>query len=169
MKPIKIVTFAGLFACALPAYAATYGATARADVINRAGDIIGTAALTQGETGVLIRVKVAGLAPGPHGLHLHAHGACDPRDGFQTAKGHSGTGDKGEGLLNPSGPKPGDIPNIYVGADGIGQMEAYATEVVLSDTNGAAFIIHAFTDDHTSRPIGGADGRVACGVIETAQ
>ena len=35
----------------------------------------------------------------------------------------------------------------------------------LLDEDASALVIHANPDDHMSQPVGGAGGRVACGVI----
>ena len=147
--------------------------TAKATLINVDGEEAGMATLTQGPSGVFVHVKVEGLTPGKHGLHLHAHGVCEPHEGFKTAKGHVGLVPGGHGLLNPEGPEPGDIPNIFVGADGVGEMEAFTSLVSLVegpnnllDADGSTFIIHENADDHVTQPIGGAGARVVCGVIE---
>lgn len=146
---------------------------ASASLVDPAGKEIGVAHLTQGAKGVLIHLKVSGLAPGKHGLHLHGVGVCDGGEGFKTAAGHVGKVDGGHGLLNPKGPEPGDIPNIFVGADGTGEMEAYTSLVSLKegdhnllDADGSTLIIHEGPDDHITQPIGGAGGRVACGIIK---
>lgn len=146
---------------------------AQASLINKDGAEIGMAYLEEGKTGVLIHVKVSGLAPGKHGLHLHSHGVCEAGEGFKTAKGHVGKVEGAHGLLNSKGPEAGDLPNLYVGADGTGEMEAFSTKVSLEkgehallDENGSTFIIHEAGDDHKSQPIGGAGGRVACGIIK---
>jgi len=146
---------------------------AKATLINVDGEAAGMATLTQGPSGVLIHLKVSGLTPGKHGLHLHAHGVCEPHEGFKTAKGHVGLVPGGHGLLNPEGPEPGDLPNLFVGVDGVGEMEAFTSLVSLVegpnnllDEDGSTFIIHENADDHLTQPIGGAGARVACGVIE---
>jgi len=146
---------------------------ASATLVNAEGAEIGVAHLVQAPTGVLIHVKVSGLAPGKHGLHLHSLGVCEGNEGFKTAKGHVGGAEGAHGLLNPAGPEPGDIPNIFVGADGNGQMEAFTSLVSLKgdknnllDADGSTFIIHENPDDHITQPIGGAGGRVACGIIK---
>ncbi len=145
---------------------------ASASLINIEGKEIGVAHLVQGPNGVLLHVKVSGLTPGKHGLHLHSHGVCEPGAGFKTAKGHVGKVEGAHGLLNPKGPEPGDLPNIFVGADGTGEMEAFTTLVSLKgdetllDANGSTFIIHEKADDHITQPIGGAGARVACGIIK---
>lgn len=176
-KLIMIAAMSALATTSISAFAATTtahtGGGAKAKLIDAAGAEIGVAHLTQGPSGVLIHVKVSGLKPGAHGLHLHTLGVCETGEGFKTAKGHVGTVEGGHGLLNPKGPEPGDLPNIFVGADGKGEMEAFTSLVSLSDgahplldQDGSSFIIHENADDHLTQPIGGAGGRVACGIIE---
>ena len=146
---------------------------ASAIMLDASGAEIGSAKLVQGPAGILVHVKVTGLEPGAHGLHLHSVGVCDTGEDFETSEGHVGKAEGTHGLLNPEGPEPGDLPNLYVAADGIGDAEFFATMVSLGegendllDEDGSAFIVHADPDDHRSQPIGGAGGRVACGVIE---
>ncbi len=169
---VRSVTLAAVVFAA-PAIAGGTHPSASADLINKDGTSIGVAHLSQGPSGVLIYVKVSGLEPGKHGLHLHSHGECDPGTGFKSAKGHVGKVEGAHGLMNPKGPEPGDLPNIFVGADGIGEMEAFSTLVSvkggahgLLDADGSTFIIHEAADDHISQPIGGAGGRVACGILK---
>lgn len=147
-------------------------ATAIATFIDADSREIGTATLTEGPNGVLIHLRVEGLAPGNHGLHLHANGTCATETGFKSAEGHVGKTEGGHGLLNPDGPEPGDLPNLFVAENGVGEMEAFTTLVSLTegeanllDADGSSFIIHEAADDHLSQPIGGAGGRVACGTI----
>ena len=149
------------------------GATASADLFGISGTAIGTADMIQAPTGVLIRVNVEDLTPGAHGLHIHDHAMCEPDTGFTSAKGHHGKVEGAHGLLNPKGPEAGDLPNIFVGADGRGQGEFFTTLISLNtdsplsifDDSGASFIIHENADDHITQPIGGAGKRVACGII----
>ena len=172
--PVLAAATLALIAAASPALADGHAkaAKAQATIINIDGETIGTATLRQGPTGVLMHIKVSGLTPGAHGLHLHSHGVCEPGEAFKTAKGHVGLVPGGHGLLNPKGPEPGDLPNIFVGADGVGEMEAFTTSVSLTDgpnnlldADGSTFVIHENPDDHMSQPIGGAGARVACGEI----
>lgn len=172
---MKKILLATALLTVLPFSIAHSAGTASATLIGKDGSNIGVANLIQGPKGVLIHVKVEGLTPGKHGLHLHSHGVCEPSAGFKTAKGHVGKVAGAHGLMNPNGPEPGDIPNIFVGADGKGEMEAYATAVSLNggnnpllDADGSTFIIHIGPDDHITQPIGGAGARVACGIIKAA-
>lgn len=138
---------------------------------------VGLLTLAEGPRGVLIRINLLpnALSPGWHGLHFHETGDCGGQ-AFSAAGAHAGHGDNAShGLLNPEGPEQGDLPNLLVP---IGQrptvVELYSSTVSvtgarfrtkLSDADGAAFVIHSAPDDHTSQPIGGAGGRVACAVI----
>jgi superoxide dismutase, Cu-Zn family len=147
---------------------------ARANLIGTSGAIIGQVRMEQGRTGVLIRAEIAAgsLAPGWHGLHLHATGDCSDVGAFQLSGGHHGKADGAHGLMNPAlGPEPGDLPNLWVAADGSAGYEAFSSLFELApalDGDGLSMIIHASEDDHRSQPIGGAGARVACGVVEAA-
>ena len=145
---------------------------AGADLIDTAGEVIGTVEFEQTPTGVLIDVTAAGLPPGPHGIHLHAVGSCGPD--FTAAGGHVNPDGKAHGLRHPDGPDNGDLPNLYVAADGTARAEFFTTLVsvagggalpALLDEDGSAVIVHEHPDDHLTQPIGGAGGRIACGVI----
>ncbi|MEP1480272.1 superoxide dismutase family protein [Sulfitobacter sp.] len=174
---IKLLATCAVVSAGTPLVAETHenAEIATAQLVGLDGDKIGTATLTQGSGGVLIHVKVEGLTPGKHGLHLHAIGECAGDHGFKSAKGHVGLIEGGHGLLNPEGPEPGDLPNIFVGSDGEGEMEAFTTFVSLVggdnnllDVDGSSLLIHEGPDDHRSQPIGGSGGRVACGTIAKA-
>ena len=137
-----------------------------AEMRNAAGDPIGTVVMQQGSGGFLVTVMVEGIEPGPHGIHIHSVGTCAPD--FKASGGHINVDDKQHGLLNPDGPDNGDLPNIYADADGAVQAELFTTLVdpeMLMDDDGSAIVIHENADDHSTQPIGGAGGRIACGVL----
>ncbi|MCE2482129.1 MAG: superoxide dismutase family protein [Alphaproteobacteria bacterium] len=144
---------------------------AAADIVNGDGDVIGKAAFEQTPTGVLISIDVTGLPPGGHGIHLHATGSCTPD--FKAAAGHINPDKAKHGLRNPEGPDNGDLPNLFAAADGSARAEFFTTRVSVSaggtpallDEDGSAVIIHENPDDHMTQPIGGAGGRIACGII----
>ena len=152
------------------------GIWAKADIVNPEGDVVGTAKFEQAPTGVLITVSVGGLVPGAHGIHLHAVGACTPD--FKAATGHITSTDEAlHGLKNPERTADngdnGDLPNLYAAVDGTAQAEFFTSLVTVSggtmpallDTDGSTVIIHESPDDHITQPIGGAGGRVGCGII----
>lgn len=169
-RALVLVALATLSVAALPAAAADMAA---AEMVNTDGKVIGEVTFEQAPGGVLLFVKVTGLPPGPHGIHLHSVGGCTPD--FKAAKGHINPDKRAHGLRNPDGPDNGDLPNLYVAADGTGMAEFYTTLVsvtdgkrapALLDADGSAVIIHANPDDHMTQPIGGAGGRIACGVVK---
>ena len=169
----RILATLAATAFALPAVAGGHITGAQAELISIDGEVIGEATLKQGPHGVLIHLRVSGLKPGKHGLHLHSHGDCLPETGFKSANGHVGKVEGTHGLMNPDGPEPGDLPNIFVGADGVGEIEAFTSLVAIDggehsliDADGSSFIIHENADDHITQPIGGAGARVACGTIK---
>ncbi len=153
---------------------ATPGQTGQAAIINGQGAEIGKATLTQGATGLLIKVEATGLTPGWHGIHIHATGQCAAP--FTSAGAHINHTDPKtpHGLLNAQGPDDGDLPNLYAAADGSAKAEFFTTQTRISqdgpgqwlwDADGSALVIPANPDDHDSQPIGGAGGRVACAAL----
>lgn len=127
------------------------------------------------DSGMLMRVELIGLAQGWHGIHLHQVADCsDGAEGFKASGGHVDPSDMEHGLLNPAGPEPADLPNIYAGADGHATAEIHAGAVSLDaagaavrllDEDGFAVIVHENPDDHMTQPIGGAGARVACAAV----
>jgi Cu-Zn family superoxide dismutase len=153
---------------------ATPGDFGEATLVNTSGARVGRAVLTQGTTGLLIRIEATGLTPGWHGVHIHAVGQCAAP--FTSAGAHVNHGEPRapHGLLNADGPDDGDLPNIFAAADGSVSAELFTTRARISsegpgqwlwDADGSAIVIHANVDDHVSQPIGGAGDRVACGVM----
>jgi len=144
------------------------------DLKNTSGQSVGTATFTQADNVVRILLEVKGLPPGPHAVHVHAVGKCDPPD-FNSAGPHFNPGGKQHGALNPAGSHAGDLPNITVGSDGTGRMETTTEQLTLGsgpttvwDADGSALVIHANRDDFKTDPTGNAGARIACGVVEKA-
>jgi superoxide dismutase, Cu-Zn family len=147
--------------------------------------VTGTATLAEYQHGdsrvVHIHLSVTGLKPGLHGVHLHAVGKCETgTPNFVSAGGHFDPGPSGN--MDPDANHPfhmGDLPNLKVGADGKGELDATTTRVTLSDglvslldADGSAIIIHGNPDQGiTGEPKSGLSGgpRVACGVITPAK
>lgn len=157
-----------LLLCAGAVYAQ---APATATLKDAQGVTIGTASLRDIPSGVLLKVDLAGVAPGVHGLHIHTVGKCEAPM-FASAGGHFAPGGTKHGLLSPMGPHAGDLPNVYVGADGKLSLEVLVRGVTLAagpvsllDFDGSAVVLHATADDYLTDPAGNAGGRIACGVI----
>jgi len=176
IRAALIASLIGLSACAqlgttdvAAPEAASFKTTS--DIIGSTGAKIGTANLTGGPNGILVRVEIMprSLSSGWHGIHFHQIGDCSDVGVFKKSGGHVGLIEGGHGLLNPVGPEAGDIPNIFAHADGSAGYEIFTdliTTEQLFDADGTALVIHANEDDHVSQPIGGAGPRIACGVIK---
>jgi Cu-Zn family superoxide dismutase len=140
--------------------------------------ISGSVSLTERKqgTGVVVSyvIRVKGLTPGLHGVHLHAVGKCEPD--FAAAGGHFDPGPSSN--PDPDANHPfhmGDIPNLEAGANGMAVLQGVTTRVTLSDgplslfdADGSAIIVHGNPDQGiTGAPKSGVSGgpRVACGVF----
>jgi len=150
--------------------------TATAELRDRSGTSIGTARLTGDNDGTItLVVHVDGMTPGSHGIHFHTVGSCTPGDStaaFASAGAHYNPLDRKHGLENPDGPHAGDLPNLVVGANGSGDLEAKTARATLRagpasllDADGSAVVVHASADDQKTDPSGNSGARVACGVV----
>ena len=137
---------------------------------DRQGRTVGTVTLTETPHGLLVRGAVDGLSPGPHAIHFHETGKCEPP--FTSAGGHFNPAQKAHGVLSPGGPHAGDLPNLVVPASGKLDFEIFVPGLSLSrgpgavlDADGTAIVVHAKADDHASQPAGDSGDRIACAVI----
>lgn len=138
------------------------------------GGASGSVTVTEAPKGVLVHIEASGLTPGWHAMHFHETGDCGDA-AFKLAGGHvHATTPVIHGLLNPDANDNGDLPNLFVGADGKAMADAFTTMVSLKagttkpaliDADGSALVIHAAPDDYKTQPIGGAGARVACATI----
>jgi Cu-Zn family superoxide dismutase len=139
-----------------------------------AGKSIGTVTISDTPYGLLLVPMLSELMPGVHGFHVHQNADCGPamKDGKQVtglaAGGHydpAGTGKhKGpyaQGHL-------GDLPALYVGADGKATTPVLAPRLKTADLKGRSLMIHAGGDNYSDMPaaLGGGGGRIACGIIK---
>ena len=147
--------------------------TYESPITNNKGQPIGQLSIRDGANMLVMRVQIqaGGLPPGWHGIHFHAVGDCSDPDKFEKSKAHVNHDQSKHGMLHPDGPDEGDLPNVFANADGSVNAEVSSDtpligEGGLKDSDGAALVIHANEDDHSTQPIGGAGARIACGVIK---
>lgn len=130
---------------------------------------IGTAAVVPSKSGGLLVLKLKGVPPGQHGLHLHATGACDPPN-FASAGPHYNPANRKHGSRNPEGSHAGDLPNVLARPDSsVDTTLAIPAAVVSAIGSGAAakaLVLHAQPDDLTTDPSGNSGDRIACGVLQ---
>jgi Cu-Zn family superoxide dismutase len=176
MRPL--VRHAALAACLwilLPAASPAQqqeGLSVRADLVDSNGRNVGEAIFTESSGVVSVAVRVEGLPPGRHGIHVHEAGLCDP-PGFKSAGGHFNPMGKKHGLENPAGSHAGDLPNLVVDDMGKGRLEAALHDATLKadapnsllGPRGSAVVIHTGPDDEKTDPAGASGERIACGVI----
>jgi len=121
---------------------------------------------------VKVQVKVTGLPPGKHGIHIHAAARCESPD-FRTAGKHFNPFGRKHGLQSAEGAHAGDMPNLAVGRDGAGRATFTARGASLGDGKGSLFgpdgtalVVHADPDDGRTDPAGNSGARIACGIVE---
>jgi Cu-Zn family superoxide dismutase len=146
------------------------------DLVDAAGKQAWVGEVTVSETpyGLLFTPQLRALPPGLHGFHLHENPSCGPKekDGKAVAAlaagGHydpakTGRHDSpwGEGHL-------GDLPPLFVDAEGSASQAVLAPRLKMADISGRALMLHAGGDNHADHPaaLGGGGARIACGVIE---
>lgn len=185
--------FAGAV-CALAASgaAAQSSATARAEMVDRDGEAVGTVTFTQMPQGVVLRIQLEGLSSGWHAIHIHETASCEAP--FASAGGHFNPGDEQHGY-DSDGTHAGDLPNLYVAEDGGVVAEIVSNRIALSSDeptdvnvlnralgavesaaglraynilggNGTAVVVHSGADDYRTNPAGDSGDRIACGVIQ---
>jgi Cu-Zn family superoxide dismutase len=115
----------------------------------------------------------SGLAPGFHGLHIHAVGSCEANS---SPPGGGPSGDfasAGEHFQAPGHtgqPASGDLPPLLVRSNGAGKLVATSdafTEDQLKSAQGSSIVLHE-SADMGGGPSAAAEQRIACGVLSPA-
>jgi len=174
MKRITISALCAVVFGASSVSAAEVTVTLYAITTEGVGAIIGTVAFQDTSKGLKIWPNLRGLTKGRHGFHIHENADCGAKekdgrlvaglaagghyDPDETGK-HEGPG--GMGHL-------GDLPVLYVDAQGRANRTSFAPRLKTSDLlGGRAIVVHAGADNYSDQPapLGGGGARVACGVV----
>lgn len=138
-----------------------------------AGPALGTVRIAETPYGLAFYPDLKGLPAGLHGFHVHEKPSCAPGESNGAAVPALGAG----GHLDPQGTKKhgepwgeghlGDLPPLYVAADGTATSPVLGPRLKLADVQNRALMVHAGGDNHADHPapLGGGGARVACGVI----
>ncbi|MCF8603148.1 superoxide dismutase family protein [Gordonia sp. HY442] len=121
-------------------------------VRNTGGASVGTATFkTEGEA-VNVNLRVTGMEPGSHGVHIHSVGKCEASNGFASAGDHLQVdGHTGK-------PESGDLASVTVLQNGTGTVTSTTDAFKLDQIQGKALVVHEVGDTDGSH-------RLACGVI----
>lgn len=169
----KIAVFAAALPLSIAALAADVTVTMNQVDAKGTGAAVGTVRVEETQYGLVFKPQLSGLQAGLHGFHVHENPSCAPADNkgtitpAQAAGGHldpKKTGQHGE----PWGSGHlGDLPGLFVAADGSATYAVLAPRLQLADVRGRALMVHAGGDNHADHPapLGGGGARIVCGVI----
>jgi Cu-Zn family superoxide dismutase len=138
------------------------------------GKEVGTIKVQDTAHGALFTPNLRDLPPGMHGFHVHEHAQCGPadKDGKMTAGHAAGShfdpGKTGKHLGPYGDGHLGDLPPLYVDANGTATLPVLAPRLKLADLKGRSLMIHAGGDNYSDQPaaLGGGGARIACGVVK---
>lgn len=176
--------------------ATAHDRSTRATLATADGGKIGTVKFRTDDdhTEVLVRLTNAPGLDAFHGFHIHANDVAANGDGCIADPSAASTTwfVSADGHYNPSGEAhahhAGDMPVVYVNADGSVETRFRIDKIVPGDLVGKVVILHAGADNFANIPLGtgptqytansldataataktgNAGDRVACGVIET--
>jgi len=140
-------------------------------IYNSENDKIGTATFTERPEGVEVALKVEGVEPGMHAVHIHEFPECEPPD-FKSAGNHFNPMAKEHGLMNTEGAHTGDMANVEADGSGMIDVKLTLSEAKLKEAQqsllrkeGTSIVLSSGVDDGMSQPSGNSGERIACGEI----
>ena len=139
---------------------------------NGVGASAGQVIVTETKYGLVFTPELAGLPPGLHGFHVHENPSCLPKekDGKNVpalaAGGHYDPLKTGKHGFPWGEGHFGDLPALYVNAEGKANQPVLAPRLKQSDLKGRSLMVHGGGDNHADHPaaLGGGGARVVCGV-----
>lgn len=169
----RLVVFLLPFMLAAPAQAGDLSVTMNLVSSDGVEKPIGTVTIAESAHGLVFTPDLKGLKPGLHGFHVHEHPSCAPKlkDGKKVpalaAGGHYDPGKTGRHGTAWGDGHLGDLPGLFVAANGDASYPVLAPRLKLKDVRGRSLIIHEGGDNHADHPapLGGGGARVACGLI----
>ncbi len=166
MVGVFVMAFGG---CARVQDMMTKSPSATATVLpTKDSTVRGTVKFTQKDDHVIVAGHLTGLAPGPHGFHIHDKGNCTAPDG-SSAGPHFNPGSMKHGGLTADMRHGGDLGNIIADGSGVADFTIEVTGITLGTEDasviGRSVIVHAKADDLNTDPSGNSGPRLACGLI----
>jgi len=149
--------------------------TIKVNLVNEqgVGKEIGTVTASDSKYGLILTPQLSDLTPGLHGFHVHDKPDCSHamKDGKAVsalaAGGHYDPTNTGKHEGPYGNGHLGDLPALYVGADGKATLPVLAPRLKAADIKGRSLMIHVGGDNYadTPAPLGGGGARTACGVV----
>lgn len=175
MKPQSVIAFILSLGIIRPATTSSTTTPLQAVAVLGNGNVGVSGIITflqiEGHSTIYIYVRISGLTPGLHGLHIHEKG--DLSGGCATLLSHYNPHGKTHGAPGDVNRHVGDLGNVL--ADNQGNVNQLLGDNVVSlcgdySVIGRGIIIHNGTDDlgrgtGDSLATGNSGGRAACGVI----
>jgi superoxide dismutase, Cu-Zn family len=119
------------------------------------------------EPALIMKAKLVSLTPGPHAFHVHENPECGPKekDGVMVpglAAGAHLFAEYKSGGIEPvtfiCKSHLGNLPNLFVNADGTATEEIVVPRLALADIVNRSIMVHSSQDD--------ASPRDACGIFK---
>lgn len=123
--------------------------------------------------GVYVAVRLQGVPPGDHGLHVHQCGDIGG-DACKRAGAHYNPHGMAHGGAHHGPRHPGDLGNVEADASGVVRVDVGIPKVCLRELVGRSVVIHVGRDDlgdgvgaarEESLKTGNSGARLACAVI----
>jgi Cu-Zn family superoxide dismutase len=169
----SLIALAALCTVHAVALGAEHVVTMNAATATGTGASAGSVRIVETPYGLAFYPSLTGLPPGQHGFHVHEKPSCAPAEQNGAMAAAIGAG----GHLDPAGTKKhgepwgdghlGDLPPLYVAADGSATTPVLGPRLKLADVANRALMVHAGGDNHSDHPapLGGGGARIVCGVI----
>ena len=138
------------------------------------GKSLGAVVVSESRYGLVFTPTLAGLPPGAHGFHVHENASCEPKEkdgkmvpGLAAGEHLDPSASKRHGLPWGDG-HLGDLPALFVDANGAASNPVLAPRLKMTDLNGRSLMIHVGGDNHADHPapLGGGGARLVCGVFK---
>lgn len=157
-----------LFSCIVNSFASTV--TIPMKLTNKSQTSVGDVIANDTKYGVQFTFNLHDLTPamsvGTHGFHVHENPSCESAG--MAAGGHLDPKNTKHhyGPYNKDG-HLGDLPAIYINANGLIDVPVVAPKLKVKDILGHSLMIHHGGDNYsdTPLPLGGGGSRMVCGVI----